>query len=113
MQIQLVSVNGALTQLVQLGAFVCFCTASVCHLMLHTIKFDFVCCRHDYSVLVHNCALGCVGWSTVGGVTTVWCVGTDNSCSVSGGVAMATLIAHSISVHAWGEGRGRGGARCS
>ena len=43
----------------------------------------------------------------------MWCVGTDNSCSVSGGVAMATLIAHSISVHAWGEGRGRGGARCS
>ena len=50
MQIQLVSVNGALTQLVQLGAFVCFCTASVCHLMLHTIKFDFVCCRHDCTV---------------------------------------------------------------
>ena len=27
-------------------------------------------------------------------------MGTDNSCSVSGDVAMATLIAHSISVHA-------------
>ena len=70
--IQLVSVNGALTQLVQLGAFVCFCTASVCHLMLHTIKFDFVCCRHDCTVYwfitVHS---GVLGGGTVGGVTTV------------------------------------------
>ena len=43
---------------------------------------------------------GVLGGGTVGGVTTAWCVGTDNSCSVSGDVAMATLIAHSISVPA-------------
>ena len=36
---------------------------------------------------------GVLGGGTVGGVTTAWGVGTDNSCSVSGGVAMATLIA--------------------